>query len=506
MHRTQQSPAWPSIDQIWVLALIALIALKVQLTPIMPNDFWWHLATGRIIAHTGHVPRADQFSYTQGGQAYYNQPWLAQLLMFGGYRLGGTALLVFMQTLLLAGSFALLYTSCRREGAGVRVAVMCTLVGALVAMDNWQIRPQTYAVPLCIATLGILLAWRRSGHAPLWALPPIMLIWVNLHGTFTLLLALCGMIWLGAIGEWLWFGGRPLGMAPGKRSWQELRALTLWSAAALLATLANPRGIGIWGYVAGLLTNRSVGDLVTEWASPFRVISEPMTWIFFAVFAGVLGILAWRRRSVRLTDLLVLLPFSALAFQSVRNILWFGIVAAPICARLLSAEPRPATQRTGGVVAMNRLIAALLALMVIATLPWWKSALDLPPAVGNLISAETPIAATEELRTRGMHPQRLFHELGFGSYLIWSAQDLRVFIDPRIELYPYQQWRDYIVLGQGQEIDTLARKYGFDGWLLDPQRQAGLVAALDQHPGWQRVFTADQAVYFAPRLIAAQTK
>lgn len=502
MDRTQQSPAWPSIDQIWVLALVALVALRVQLTPIMPNDFWWHVATGRMIAQTGEIPRADQFSYTQAGQAYYNQPWLAQLLMYGGYASGGAALLIFVQTLLIAGSFALLYAICRREGAGVRVAVMCTLLGALVAMDNWQIRPQTYAVPLCIATLGILLAWRRSGHGPLWGLPLIMLIWANLHGTFTLLLALCGLIWLGAIGERLWFAQR----APGERSWRECRTLAIWSVVALLATLANPRGIGIWSYVAGLLTNRSVGDLVTEWASPFRVIEEPMTWIFFAVFAGVVAILAWRWRYTRLTDLLLLLPFSVLALQSVRNILWFGIVAAPICARLLSAAPRPAVQRTGGVVAMNRLIAGLLALMVIGTLPWWKRALDLPPAVGNLISVETPLAATEELRTRGLHPQRLYHEMGFGSYLIWSAQELRVFIDPRIELYPYQQWRDYIVLGQGREIDALARKYGFDGWLIDSQRQAGLVAALDQHPDWQRVFTAEQAVYFAPRLSAGRVK
>ncbi|MBV9788546.1 MAG: hypothetical protein JOZ51_10260 [Chloroflexi bacterium] len=501
MHRTQPSRAWPSIDQIWVVALVTLIALKVQLTPIMPNDFWWHIATGRIIAQTGDIPRADQFSYLRDGQAYYNQPWLAQLLMYGGYELGGPALLVFLQTLLITGSFALLYTICRREGADVRVAVMSTLVGALVAMDNWQIRPQTYAIPLCIATLGILLAWRRSGRAPLWALPLIMLLWVNLHGTFTLLPVLCGIFWLGAIAERQWFTQS----VSSPRSWQELRALALWSAAALLATLANPRGFGIWGYVAGLLSNRSVGDLVTEWASPFRVINEPMTWIFFGVFAIMVAILAWRRRYVHLTDLLVLLPFTALSFQSVRNILWFGIVAAPICARLLSAEARPA-RRPIGVVFMNRLIAGLLALMVLGTLPWWKEALDLPPAVGNLISVETPVAATEELRARGLQPQRLFHEMGFGSYLIWSTPDRRVFIDPRIELYPYEQWRDYIVLGQGQEVDALAEKYDFDGWLIDAERQAGLVATLDRHPAWQRVFTAEQTVYFAPRLNAGRSK
>ena len=496
MYSTTRKTAWPSLDQIWVIALVALVMLRVQLTPIMPNDFWWHIAVGQMITGTREIPKVDHFSYIQSGQAYYNQPWLAQVLMYGGYRLGGPALLALLQALLLGGSVWLLYTICRREGATIRLATGCALVGALVAMDNWQIRPQTYAVPLCIATLGVLLAWRRSGRAPLWALPLLMLVWVNLHGTFTLLLALCGLLWLGAVGERLWFGG--------ERTWRECGSLALWSALALVATLVNPRGIEIGGYVAGLLTNRSVAGLVKEWASPLRVINEPMTWIFFGVCAGVVAILIWRRRAVRLTDLLLLLPFTALAFQSVRNILWFGIVAAPVCARLLSTGAQARRQRPVEVVFMNRLIAGMLALMVLSTLPWWKGALGLPPELGNLLSITTPVAATEQLRALKQPPQRLFHEMGYGSYLAWA--DHPVFIDPRIELYPFEQWRDYITLGQGREVDELARKYRFDGWLVDSEGQAGLVAALDRHPAWQRVFTADQAVYFGPRLSADQSK
>ncbi|HEX6289704.1 MAG TPA: hypothetical protein VFZ66_10965 [Herpetosiphonaceae bacterium] len=497
MNRTTRPTAWPSLDQIWVLALAALVALRVQLTPIAPNDFWWHLATGRTIAQTGDVPLLDRFSYTRDGQPYYNQPWLAQLLMYGGYQIGGAALLLFIQTLLIGGSFLLLYAICRREGAGVRLAVGCALAGALVAMDNWQIRPQTYAVPLFIGTLGILLAWRRSGRAPLWLLPPIMLIWANLHGTFTLLLALCGLVWLGAVGEQLW--------RRGGQSWRACGMLALWSGAALLTTLINPRGIAIWGYVASLLSNHSVGQLVTEWASPLRLLDEPMTLIFFGVFACVLAIALWRRRRMRLSDLLLLAPFALLAFQSVRNILWFGIIAAPICARWLSAEqPRPRPQRVE-IAVLNRLIAGLLALMVLGTLPWWKGSLGLPPTVGNLVSVDSPIAATEHLHTLDRQPQRLFHEMGFGSYLIWDAEQ-RVFIDPRIELYPFEQWRDYITLGQGQEVDVLAQKYGFDGWLIHAERQAGLLAALERHAGWQKVFSAEQAVYFAPRAAAGQSR
>lgn len=487
--------AWPTLEQLWGIITVTLLALRVQLTPIAPNDFWWHIATGRLIVQTGSVPTIDHFSYTRYGTAYYNQPWLAQVLMYGGYALGGVALLELLQALLIGAAFGLLYTVCRREGAGPRVATLATLCGALIAMGNWQIRPQTYAIPLCIATIATLGAWRRTGRGPLWLLPLLMLLWVNLHGTFTLLLVLCGGVWLGAVGERWWFGGR--------RTWRECSALALWSGTALLATLVNPRGIGIWAYVTGLLTNQSVSRLVTEWASPLSAITDPLNLIFFGLLALLAVMIVRRWRRLTLTDALLLLPFLALALQSVRNILWFGIIATPIAARLLMTTT-PIQRRRVEVVLLNRLIAGGLALLLIATLPWWKEGLGLPPALSNVLSAETPVVATEQLRALPERPRRLFHEMGFGSYLIWAAPEQQVFADPRIELFSYDQWRDYITLGQGKDVDTLAARYGFDGWLLDPVTQADLVTALEQNPRWQREFTTDEAVYFGPRASAGQ--
>lgn len=487
---------WPSLDQLWALATVTLLALRVQLTPIAPNDLWWHLATGRLIWLTGSVPTVDRFSYTQYGEPYFNQPWLAQLIMFGGYQAGGAALLELLQAVLIGVSFAMMYTMCRREGVGPRASTIATLAGALIAMGNWQIRPQTYALLPCISTLALLLEWRRTGRGPLWVLPLLMLVWVNLHGTFTLLLVLCGLVWLGAVWERVWH--------QRGRTWRECCTLAAWSAAALLATLANPHGIGIWGYVAGLLGNQSVSQLVTEWASPFNDLHSANTWLFFVLLACFLALAAWRWRRLTLADGLLVLPFLLLALQSVRNILWFGIVATPLTARLLAAPAPTSRRRSTEIVLLNRLIAGLLLGLLVATLPWWKEQLGLPPALGLLLSAETPVAATEQLRALPQRPARLFHDMGFGSYLIWAAPEQRVFVDPRIELYPYQQWIDYIELGQGKAVDTLTRRYGFDGWLLDPQAQAGLVAALEQDDRWQRMFTTDEAVYFGPRLRAAQ--
>jgi hypothetical protein len=94
--------------------------------------------------------------------------------------------------------------------------------------------------------------------------------------------------------------------------------------------------------------------------------------------------------------------------------------------------------------------------------------------------------------------------MGFGSYLIWAVPEQQVFVDPRIELYPYEQWIDYIELGQGKTVEQLTSRYGFDGWLLDPQAQAGLVTALEQDRRWQRMYTTDEAIYFGPRLSVSQ--
>ena len=111
-----------------------------------------------------------------------------------------------------------------------------------------------------------------------------------------------------------------------------------------------------------------------------------------------------------------------------------------------------------------------------------------------LLDSVTPVAAVQQLNALPQQPQRLFHEMGMGSYLIWALPEQKVFIDPRIELYPYEQWRDYIRLGQGQQIDELAARYGFDGWLVSPTKQPKLLAALDANPHYRRAWSTDEAV------------
>jgi hypothetical protein len=100
------------------------------------------------------------------------------------------------------------------------------------------------------------------------------------------------------------------------------------------------------------------------------------------------------------------------------------------------------------------------------------------------------------LRSQPDRPRRLFHSEAYGSYLIWAAPEQAVFIDTRIELYPYQQWRDYINLSQGSNVAALLQKYQIDGLLLSVEHQEGLIEVIRREGGWVERYADAQTVYF----------
>lgn len=483
-----------TLDHVWLAAALTLMALRPLLTPIPPHDFWWHLATGRAIVAQAAIPTLDSFSYTRMGVPFYNQGWLAQLLMYGLYQFGGLALILLVQALVIALAYGLLLRLCVLRTGRLRLSVALLLLLTLpLSFDNWNVRPQSYAFPLFAAFLMILTEYRLGGRNRLWLLPPLMALWVNIHGTFVLGLGLVGLTFAGEALKALARVGRT-DEAPGVGR-PVLRArFVLWGALTALAILLNPRGPGVLGYVRDLLGSNAVTSLVTEWAPP--TIRDAGGVIFFLFVIGCGAVLIYARRRPDLTDLLLFGVFLWLALGAVRNIVWFGFVATPLvvvqAATLL--PPPGAPRRSAGVPALNAALIGMLGLLLALGLPWVKPAL-LPPSVGALLSEDTPVAAVAALQRQPDRPLHLFHAMSYGSYLIWAAPEQKVFIDPRIELYPYDQWRDYINLGQANNVADLLGKYDIDGLLLNKREQESLIKAVRASGGWSVRYEDEHTVY-----------
>ncbi|MGQ9549274.1 MAG: hypothetical protein ACUVSY_15510 [Roseiflexus sp.] len=473
-----------TLDRVYVVAALMLIALRPLLTPIPPHDFWWHMATGRVILETGTIPEVDLFSYTRAGEPFFNQGWLAQLLMAVLYRIGGVPLIIVVQALVLALAYGLLLRLCILRTNRIRACAAILLLATMpLSFDNWTVRPQTYAFPLFAGFLTILTEYRlRSAHR-LWLLPALMALWVNMHGSFVLGLGLIGFVFVGeTLKRW--------------RSASEARldgTLIVWGAATAAATLLNPRGFEVLGYVTNLLGSSQVTDLVTEWSPPtIRDINGAIFFLFLIVAALTL---IYARTRPDPTDLLLFGAFLWLALSATRNIVWLGFVATPLLAvQATTLLPPPPQRQFQGIPAMNAALIGLLALLLLIGSPWVKPAL-LPPGTGALLAKSTPVKATRALLELPQRPQRLFHAMSYGSYLIWAAPQQKVFIDPRIELYPYEQWRDYILLGQGIEVEALLTKYRIDGMMLSIEEQAPLLEYVRARADvWREVYADEETV------------
>ena len=99
-----------------------------------------------------------------------------------------------------------------------------------------------------------------------------------------------------------------------------------------------------------------------------------------------------------------------------------------------------------------------------------------------MLSANTPINATRYLQENP--GGNLFNEMGYGSYLIWALPDQKIFVDPRVELYPLALWEQYIDISNGVRSLELLDAYGVDRVMLDTSLQPELAAVLEASPAW----------------------
>jgi hypothetical protein len=501
-HQPRAFRFWiPHIDLLWVAIVLLFVFVLVNTQTITPHDFWWHLKAGQLAVEAGQIPAIDLFSFTVPGKAYDNYAafWVADSFLFMLYRWGGPPLVIFGHGAAITAAYALLLVVCKQASGSWRVAALATLFAVALGFPNWNVRPQGFAY-----LLAALLLWAFYAGAcrpPRWRLalvPVTMLLWSNIHGSWSL-----GVVVLLAwyAGE-LWRSIRESGSIRAGLKGSLSQGFVV--ALGLMAVLVNPRGPRIVSYVVAMARDPASQTLGTEWVAP--TFSQSVGAIFLVGLLLIAVLLAVSPQRPNLYQILIFLTFAFLGLRMIRGIIWFGFMMAPIVAEHLRAvlpdwvrSSRPMeghrSSRPQLVTNYGLLLAMLLA--GILSLPWLKGLLSLPPYRQGFLSPDTPVAAVDFL-LHARPPGELFHEQGFGSYLIWAAYPAyRVFVDPRLELYPLATWKDYFDISAaaaGWQVKLDA--YGVRTLLLSPGWQPALVRAAGASPEWQRVYADDTTVVF----------
>ncbi len=475
------------LDILWVLVILSGFLFFTSLIPLPPNDFWWHLQTGKLIFVNHSIPTANIYAWTlPAGQPFFYGAWLAELLFYILYRLGNLELIIFTRTLLIAITMCLVAIESRRRSGSWRITALVIALLSLMSANNLIVRTQMWVwLPFTITYIVLkrysegILSWH-------WLLlcPASMILWVNVHGSYILGLILPGVFFVGeAI--------RKLVRQSEALNWHQVGWIGCTGLLSGLALLINPRFTGIIGYTINLLTNPPSQQLITDWQSPTpQGIANIFFYLSILIFIIVL---AYSKYRLTITEIILVCGFLWLAWSGQRYVIWYGIITMPILARMLKDLPIKTPTFIPQKNWLNLALAILIFVPTLAVQPWFVERIPLPDTywqqvlrgspAGPVLGIETPVAATNYLNS---HPGgHLFNEMGYGSYLIWAAPKQGDFIDPRVELFPYDQWMDYIKVNNGaNSYNEILARYGADRILLDKKLQPDLASALSNDQQW----------------------
>jgi hypothetical protein len=430
------------------------------------GDTYLHIAAGERMLAEHAILFHDPFSYTFAGAPWQAHEWLAEIAMASAYQAGGWSGLIGLFAMAAALTAAILaYTLGRwleplAQAITTILALSC-MTGSLLA------RPHLLALPLLVIWAAELVTARSEQRAPSWLLLPVMTVWVNIHGSFLLGLALAGGLALEALAH-----------DAGARA-KTLRDWGLFGAGALCACLINPHFIQGVTFPLALMGTSGLAN-VDEWQPMDFSHLQPAAW----VVAAALYVLLSRGVKISAVRILILLGLLAMMLQHQRHQIVFAVIAPLLLAEPLARSLGMTRERT-----RSRLTAMAAAGAMIAI-----AGLGLARFILPIVRTDGPVSPVTALASvpATMRAAPVLNDYSFGGYLIFAG--VRPFIDSRAELYgePALQRYAALIRPDPAALDTAIRQYGIRWSILSPH--SPIVAELDARPGWHRVHSDAFAV------------
>jgi hypothetical protein len=467
----------PSADRGSPALVYALVApflafcLALALPAVLNDgDTWWHLAAGQWILAHHQVPTADVFSFSAPGKPWAAHEWLSEILFALAYRFAGWSGLVVLAGAAAGGALLIVARRALRDGLTGAPLLALMMIAVSLMSASLLVRPHLFGLLLLALWTTQLMAARDADRAPPFWLLGVMLLWVNMHASFLLGLAILGPFALEALIQ-----------APADRRLKVFRDWALFGVAAMLVALVNPQGYEAFVYPVQVMNMRLLASIV-EW----RPVSFDRVQPLEIALLALLGLALSRPLRLSPVRLVLLLGLIHMALHQGRQQMVLAIVAplllaGPMAKVFPTDEPREAAKEKTIWRGAFALVIAFAAIRLLLPL----ERIDSPTAP---ISALAAVPAD-------LRDQPVLNELGFGGFLIFSK--VKPFIDGRTDMYgdPFFFRYDAAVEGDVAAFEAELAEYGFKWALLPPA--APLAKALAARPDWKKLYGDKYAMVFA---------
>jgi hypothetical protein len=447
---------------------------------LLDPDTFLHISVGKWILQNSRFPVADQFSYTAFGKPWIATDWISELIfacLYGLSQWRGVTEIVAVAAALISGVLCLYLATKLR----LSVAFGLTVVIVALISPHFLARPVIFSYVLLSIWMILILEIEDQNRWGEWRgfiLIPFMVLWGNIHGSFTFGLAvfylfLCSAIW----------------HLYNKKDMQGLKRLGALGIGVTISAVITPYGPLAALKTVQLMSNPALGA-IDEWHAPdFQ--HDPFHLI---AIVGLFAIIAYFGVRLRGPRLLTLLLVTIFALERKRGLGLFALVAPLVVFRPLSDRVpwlRVQDEVLDPVVRFvgkrNTVIALACTIVVAITgIIMWTIGPQINPPSGR--APEEAIAAVKRARISG----NVLNSHGFGGYLIFEG--IPTFVDGRVELYGNEFLSRYfnaLKLSDPDDARRLLKQYDIRWALLQPTEP---IVFMLKASGWVQLHRDDSAI------------
>jgi hypothetical protein len=467
-------------------AILAVIVGKAFWTcrgQIVDTDLWWHLRNAEHMVVRHQFPDTDSYSFSATGTAWIDHSWLSELIYYAGYRALGLRGVFIIFTIAVTLLGIAIFRLCYRRNPDPLAAGIAAIFGGLLAMVGFTPRAQNFGWLCFVAMFAILLRFREERRGPIWFIPPLFCLWINLHAGWPVGVAVFVIMFVaGLVREDI----GPMKAAPWTSF--ERRDLLLTFSASMAALFLNPFSFRLVLYPIDLAFNQRLNVMIGgEWA-PVAFNDARGAFVLAALFA-VFAFALLSRREWRIDDVLLLLFALYCGLTHIRFLLLTGIVLPPVLAGhfgRISTYKRGYERRI-----LNAAIMFVVAALMVVAFPSEQ-------ALREQVQGFFPAGAASHLKA---HPLagRMFNQYEWGGYLEWELPTLQTFIDTRTDLFEYNGvLKDYLAIATFDKTEELLDRYEISYVVYTDG--APLIYLLSKSPRWRCFYRDGQAaIYFKVR-------
>ncbi|OGW42788.1 MAG: hypothetical protein A2Y66_02550 [Nitrospirae bacterium RBG_13_41_22] len=453
----------PSMANILFLSVFLIIIFSKTHNLLNDGDTGYHIRAGEYIIQTFSIPRYDMFSFLTPPIPWTAHEWLSEVAMALLYKVFGLTGVVIFFAFFIACVFFLFFKIIQTYTGNILICILVSLFVITSSQVHWLARPHIFSLLLFVIWYYLLDIYHYKNKNYLYLFPPIMLLWVNLHGGFVIGFILIGIYLFGNLIKFFFSN------AEEKEEYKrKTKLLGMTAIACLLVSLINPYSYQILLFPLKLISNKFIMDHVNEFLPPNFHESMPFKYMLLFMIA----VFAISRKRINIIELALIVLFTNMSLYSARYIPLFAIVTAPILVKQIESVFGQWDGRLKNFLKKRaERIASVDASANGYVLPCAAILLTIFLAVNGKVGytfdeKEKPVAAVEFLK--GEHIKgNMFNNDEFGDYIIYAAwPEYKVFFDGRSDMYGVDRMKEYFkVTGVETGWDKVLKKYNIN-WII----------------------------------------